>query len=71
MSERKFLHDISTPLTSLQMDLENAISILEEGKEPEGMAISMGLLRKCMTQVKKSVLLVQQRREEVQKAETK
>lgn len=64
--ERKFLHDISTPLTVLQLNLENALILLQESGAG-GSDQSLDLLRKCLEQVKKSSVLVRERRELLQK----
>ena len=61
--ERKFLHDISSPITSLQLDIENALAILEENPSTDDISDCRGLLKNSLSQVKKTVTLIRARRD--------
>ncbi|MGE3263509.1 MAG: hypothetical protein AB7K68_17150 [Bacteriovoracia bacterium] len=60
--ERKFLHDIASPLTTIQLNLDNAIMMLED-KKPEEQAEALQLLQRCLEQTKRAGLMVQARRQ--------
>ena len=60
--QRIFLHDVSSPLTSLQLNLENAIMMLED-KKPEEIDECLKILNSCMGQVRRIVTMVRDRRE--------
>ena len=69
--ERTFIHDMASPLTSLQLNLENVIMVLEDGK-PEDLATAKTITQSCMKQIKKMTDLMQQRRTVlIQEAESK
>lgn len=60
--ERVFLHDVASPLTTLQLNLESTIMILEDGgatSETE----SVKMIQNCLGQVKKMAELIRARRE--------
>lgn len=61
--EKKFLHAISSPITSLHLNLENAIGLLEDAGGGERVVTCLALLRKSLEQVKKSTTLIRERRE--------
>ena len=69
--ERAFLHDISSPLTTVQLNLENIVAVLEEGK-PEEQADCVRMLNSCLSQVRRAAEMIRARREVLVKAsETK
>jgi hypothetical protein len=50
--EKTFLHDVASPLTTLQLNLESTMMILEDaGVKPEDEAIKM--MKVCLIQVRK------------------
>jgi hypothetical protein len=61
--ERKFLHDIASPFTSIQLDLENAISLIEDGLKPEDAKECVSILKSSLQQIKRSTQLLQARRQ--------
>ncbi|MDR3559293.1 MAG: hypothetical protein P4L58_02740 [Candidatus Pacebacteria bacterium] len=61
-AERKFLHDISSPFTTLQLNIENVILILEEGK-PEEIAECVTMLNSSIAQIKRATEMIRARRE--------
>jgi hypothetical protein len=63
-SERSFLHDISSPLTTTQLNLGNLASILGDRK-PEDIDECLKLVETCMAQVKRVTEMVRLRREEL------
>lgn len=59
--ERKFLHDISSPLTTLQLSLANILTLIEE--DPAGhRELLLEMLRKATEQTKRAGTMVQERR---------
>jgi C4-dicarboxylate-specific signal transduction histidine kinase len=60
--ERKFLHEISSPLTTIQLNLDSALMILEDQK-PEEFANALLLLKRCLDQSKRAGAMVRERRE--------
>jgi hypothetical protein len=68
--ERTFLHDISSPLTSIQLNVESAISVLEEGT-PESMLECLNILRPCLEQANRAADMIRARRNELTKVEKK
>jgi hypothetical protein len=61
-TERKFLHDISSPLSTLQLNLELVISVL--GEEPvSDLPMCRTKLAKCMEQTQRIVELIRSRRD--------
>lgn len=59
--ERTFLHDISSPVTALRLNLENVIAILQENKN-EQTAECLSMLDSSMRQVDKVVQLISTRK---------
>lgn len=68
--ERKFLHDIASPLTTIQLNLDNAILMIEDGK-PEELPESLQLLKRCLDQTRRASAMLQARREILIAAEKK
>lgn len=68
--ERTFLHDISSPLTSIQLNVENAICVLEDGT-PTSAAECLEILRACLIQTGRVAGMIRARREELLNAEKK
>ena len=66
--DRNFLHDISSPLTTVQLNVENVIMMLEDRK-PEEIDECIKMLQACVTQVKRATVMVREKREELMKAE--
>lgn len=60
--ERKFLHDIASPLTTVQLNLESVVMILED-KKPEELPQALELLRRCVEQTRRAGTMVQARRQ--------
>jgi hypothetical protein len=60
--ERKFLHDLASPLTSLQLNLDNVVMTLEDGKA-ENIAEAKAMVEGCIKQIQKMTDLVRSRRE--------
>ncbi|MGZ3696380.1 MAG: hypothetical protein ACXVBE_04810 [Bdellovibrionota bacterium] len=69
-AERTFLHDVSSPLTSVLLNLENVIAMLEDRK-PEEIDECIKMLNSCLTQVKRSAEMVGARRAILMKADDK
>jgi nitrogen fixation/metabolism regulation signal transduction histidine kinase len=67
-SERTFLHDISSPLTTAQLNVENVVSILEERKI-EDIQQCLKMLTSCMNQLKRASTMISNRRESLIKEE--
>ena len=68
--ERNFLHDIASPLTTLQLILENIVSVLED-KKLEDIEQCIEMANKCLKQTKKMNEILQSRREVlIQEAES-
>lgn len=64
MEERKFLHDISSPITSLLLDLENAQQLLTAPVLiPNDLKDCRELINNCLEQVTRSIELIRTRRE--------
>ena len=61
-AERTFLHDISSPLTTVQLNMENVIDMLEDRK-PEEIDECIKMLNSCLAQVKRATEMVRVRRE--------
>ena len=68
--ERVFLHDISSPLTSIHLNVENAICVLEDAK-PESVADCLKLLQSCLVQTGRVAEMIRARREELVKLSKK
>lgn len=60
--ERKFLHDIASPLTTVQLNLDNAMMILED-KKPEELPQAMELLQRCLDQARRAGSMIEARRQ--------
>jgi hypothetical protein len=60
--ERTFLHDISSPLTIVQLNVENALTLLKDGK-PEDLDECANILASCMTQATRATNMIRLRRE--------
>lgn len=69
-AERTFLHDISSPLTSILLNMENVIMMLEDRK-PEEIDECIAMLNSCLLQVRRSTELVRERREVLMKESEK
>lgn len=67
--ERKFLHDISSPITTMQLNLENAMALLED-KKPEDLEQALKMLGSCVSQILRVAAMVQARREVLMKGES-
>jgi len=59
--ERTFLHDISSPLTTVMLNLGNALSVLEENNSDD-LATCKVLIEKCLHQTKRATDLITARR---------
>jgi hypothetical protein len=59
--ERTFLHDISSPLTTLELNLGNVISILEE-RNPSDIDECLKLAKSCLTQLQRAGEMIHARR---------
>ena len=59
--ERKFIHDLASPLSSLQLDLENVAAVLEDAK-PDDIELAKKMAATCLKQVQKMAELLRQRR---------
>jgi len=68
--EKKFLHDIASPLTTIHLNLENVIYLLEE-KKVEGILDCIRILNSCVVQTKRAMDLVHDHREILIKSESK
>ncbi len=60
--ERKFLHDISSPLTSVILNLENIVDMLQE-KNPEDLETCLKMMNNCIHQTKRASEMIKERRE--------
>jgi len=61
-AERTFLHDVASPLTTLQLNLESTMLILEDtGATPDNDAVKM--IQACLNQVRTLSDKVRERRE--------
>ncbi|MGZ3651046.1 MAG: hypothetical protein ACXVB9_08205 [Bdellovibrionota bacterium] len=60
--ERKFLHDLASPLTSLQLNLENVMTLLEDGEAADFAGVKT-MVESGLKQIKKMTMLVGNRRE--------
>jgi hypothetical protein len=60
--ERKFLHDIASPLTTVQLNLDSVLMLLEDNK-PEELPEAITLLQRCLDQAKRASTMIQARRE--------
>lgn len=60
--ERKFLHDISSPLTCVVLNVENVLALLDENNL-ENMDECKQMLRSCLTQIGRSTEMIRIRRE--------
>jgi hypothetical protein len=60
--ERKFLHDLSSPLTAIQLNLENALEMLKEGA-PDGQRGCAEMISSSLGQMEKAMELMRARRE--------
>jgi nitrogen fixation/metabolism regulation signal transduction histidine kinase len=65
-TERTFLHDISSPLTGLQLSLESVQMILAD-KKLEDLEECQRLVAVCMEQVARTVEMVKARRNGLEK----
>jgi hypothetical protein len=61
-TERTFLHDIASPVTSVLLNLENIMSILQDRK-PEEIDECIKMAGSCVTQLKRAVDMIRDRRE--------
>ena len=61
-TERSFLHDISSPLTSVQLNIESVIMLIEEAK-PEDVKNCLRMLNTCLVQLKRASDMVRNRRD--------
>lgn len=62
-AERVFLHDIASPITTAQLNLENAAALIQEsGQETPEL---LNLIKSSIRQMEKAGLLIRKRREEV------
>jgi hypothetical protein len=68
--ERKFLHDISSPITSIQLNLENAAILLAEGT-PNSFAECSKMLKACLGQARRTTEMIRERREALTKESAK
>ncbi|MGZ3649567.1 MAG: hypothetical protein ACXVB9_13465 [Bdellovibrionota bacterium] len=59
--ESTFLHDFASPLTSLFLNLENMMVVLEDGKE-EDEDLTKAMAKNCLCQIQKMTELIQHRR---------
>jgi hypothetical protein len=62
--EKAFLHDISSPLTSIQLNVENSLYLLEEGGVAN-MEECLKVLKACLAQTTKLSEMVRKRRGEI------
>ena len=60
LEERKFLHDIASPLTILLLNLQNIEERL--GAQKQENVDSLRVLQKCMQQTEKAIGMLEQRR---------
>lgn len=67
-TERSFLHELSSPLTSVILNLENALTLLAES--PGEPAAAIDLLKRCAEQSQRAAELIQERRRELADLET-
>lgn len=64
--ERAFLHDISSPVTTIQLNVENAICILEDGNRGS-VDDCLKILRASLAQTARVSSMIRDRRTELQK----
>lgn len=62
-TERRFLHDLASPLTTVILNLDNALALLTES--PEQTAAAIDLLRRCAEQSQRAAELIQERRRHI------
>lgn len=58
--EREFLHDIASPLTTLQLNIENALAMIEEKNSGPD---CVQMLNSCLEQLNKAHNLIRTRRD--------
>ena len=64
--ERKFLHDVSSPLTTLLLSLETAAEMLEqEGLAPDSRPVA--LVKKALGKINDISNMIRERREYIKK----
>ena len=68
-TERSFLHELSSPLTTVILNLDNALTLLGEG--PGNSEAAIALLRRCAEQSQRAAELLQARRKQLADAEGK
>ncbi|HEY8280699.1 MAG TPA: hypothetical protein VIH99_13805 [Bdellovibrionota bacterium] len=68
--DRRFLHDISSPLTTVHLNVENAVILLREGK-PGEIKDCLEILQVAVTQLKRITGMIKEKREELIEAEQK
>lgn len=61
-AERKFLHDLASPITTIQLNLENVLCLLKDNK-PEDIVDCMKMLHSCLEQSSRATELIKGRRE--------
>jgi hypothetical protein len=61
-TERSFLHDIASPVTSVLLNLENIVAILQDNK-PEEIEECIKMANSCVTQLKRTTEMIRERRE--------
>jgi nitrogen fixation/metabolism regulation signal transduction histidine kinase len=59
--EREFLHEIASPLTTIQLNLGNLTSILEK-KNPSDTDEALRILEKCLGQLDRAAEMIKTRR---------
>ena len=64
--ERKFLHDLSSPMAAIQLNVESVLMLLEE-RNPEDLETCIKFLKSTATQVSRVSEMISVRREELKK----
>jgi hypothetical protein len=63
--ESKFLHDISSPITVLQIHLESAMTLVATA-DPESLREVEDILKNSLKQIEIAIKLIGERRSEIQ-----